>query len=351
MMRELPIVGGMFGSGHAGCGAEFALSKEPLDSIPHSVPLFVNARSAITTLIRSLQPKHVWVPSYGCASLLSAVNAGTNRPSRFYPIDDCLRIESSQWLEQVAENDLVVFIDYFGFPCGENWIAAVQLRGGRVLEDACGAWYRLFQECTADFQVTSARKFFGVTDGSVLRFRPDNEYDLPPLRSVPSEWYRLAQEALARRTSFDNGSGETNWFELYCEVEAHQPCGNFAASDDAVRAIHEGQDYASIARLRRRNFQLLMEPLAPWAVYHELPKDVVPMGFPIRVSRRATLQEWLYKRQIFPPVHWKLPESVPRDYLASWQLAECELTIPCDQRLSSEQTTRVGELVRQGILQ
>ncbi len=344
MMRGPTLVGGMFGRERCLRAQAIAAPSFPDESL-----LFANGRSAVATLIRSLEPDRVWVPTYSCESLLEAVRLSTGLLPQFIPINSDLQIASRGWLPEVRARDLVILIDYFGFPYAEEWNGAIKERGAWVLEDACGAWNQVHSPTSADFLVASPRKFLGVCDGGVLCWRRGSAPPLPRLLPAPKRWSEQASLAFARRSGFDDGSEDRSWYELFREVEMTQPCGAYAISEESRRRLLETIDYDAVAVRRRRNFQLLLEPLEPWAVYRALPENVVPLGFPIRAKNRDQLQEQLDAERIYPAVHWPLSESIPPAFAESWQLSETILTIPCDQRLDDEQVDRVGRLVRQGL--
>ena len=91
-------------------------------------------------------------------------------------------------------------------------------------------------------------------------------------------------------------------------------------------------DYSAISRRRIENFQVLAEYFPDIALYPELPSDVVPMAFPIRLRNRDFIRQCLFEKNIFPPIHWALRDIVPNTFQASHRLASDMMTLPCDQR-------------------
>jgi len=263
----------------------------------------------------------------------------------FYAIDESLRIADQRWLEQLRLGDMVVFVSYFGFPFDVSYAQAAQERGAWVLEDACGGMFRHAYPTIADFVVSSPRKFVGVVDGGVLSFRAGIDLDWPVLQEPPAAWLQRATEAHVARSRFDEGHGERDWFTQFQTVEATQPCGHFSISRDSSAEL-DTIDYAAVATRRRANYRLLLEYLSPWAMAKQLPPDVVPLGFPIRVPDRNALLKRLYAAQIYAPVHWPLCNTVPQEHEASWRLSESLLTVPCDQRIATDRMAEVGEIVR-----
>src|SRR6266513_980194 len=107
------IIGGMFGLESPGHGPGL---------LPNGRCLFLaNARSGLAILIRHLDQHRVWLPSYLCGALAEAAGGR----EEFYKVGLNL-IPSRSWLRKVQAGDLVVLIDYFGFPCDYALAAAAK---------------------------------------------------------------------------------------------------------------------------------------------------------------------------------------------------------------------------------
>jgi len=157
---------------------------------------------------------------------------------------------------------------------------------------------------------------------------------------------KAVQVSIARR-DFDRSGEESPWFKLFQEVEATSPIGEFRMSDLSAAILRHGLDYVQTCRVRRANYEMLTAALANIALFPELPREVVPLGFPIRTVRRQTLRLRLFNQRIYPMVHWPLEGIVPRDFEASNDLAGDILTLPCDQRYGPEEMERTIAVVRE----
>src|ERR1700690_3858236 len=113
------IIGGMYGLELFGQEVTSAKAHEPAFlTQPHL--LLATARSAFTLLARMLRPKTVWLPAYLCDVMLGAFSAHL-MDVRFYPVDEHLGIAEEDWLSEIQPNDMVLFIDYFGFSQWADW--------------------------------------------------------------------------------------------------------------------------------------------------------------------------------------------------------------------------------------
>lgn len=336
---ESKIIGGMFGLEEPAIA-----SASPPPFLSEQSLFFVNARSAIRFLVERLCPPIVWLPSYLCPAILDATEPTRTKIS-FYAIGADLAQQSDGWLDRLGKGDLVVVIDFFGFPHDEASTRRAQERGAWVLEDACQALLSERVGAAADFVVFSPRKFVGVPDGGILNFRRDHDLKSINLEEPPPEWWLKAWWATILRREFDLHGGSRDWFRLFQQVEADPPIGMYAMSELSRLLVTTGICYADVAQRRIKNYNLLLNTIGDLALFPSLPADVVPLGFPIRARNRDSLQEKLFAGQIYPPVHWPIAGVVPPEFEQSHQLSSEILTLPCDQRYGEADMERMASII------
>jgi dTDP-4-amino-4,6-dideoxygalactose transaminase len=306
------------------------------------------ARGAFGLLCESLTPRLVWLPSYLCSAIVDGF-ATANAQVRFYPLDDQLNIADVEWLDAVEANDLVVFIDYFGFDRWSAFGAEVRARGAWVVEDACQALLNDRFSEHAHYVLFSPRKFFGVPDGGILTSycgAPLPDRTLPPPNGG---WWLDSLAATQLRGTFDICEGDRRWFELFQKAEAHAPSLPTRMSELTSLLLVNSVDYAKRAHQRRENFLALAEALPDVALYRELEAGDVPLGFPMVFDDRDRALSALYEQQIYPAVHWPLENVVPKEFAASHRLSRRIATLPCDHRYTVADMRRMAALVRQQI--
>ncbi len=327
---QITLIGGMFGLEEPSATE----SSLPLLDGGHVTQL-ANARSGLFALLTCLRPRRIWLPSYICPEVIDAVQSA-NTPSKHYPIDRRLRASDRGWMTEIREGDAVLRVDYFGF---QSELTDLRGLGAIVVADVSQALFAVPNWLEADYYIGSPRKFVGVTDGGLLISRNALPVELGP---APDAWLRAASRASRWRRGFDEGSMRNDWYAAFRQSEGTQPIGLFAMSAQSVKLLRE-IDYGKFAEQRRANYMMLSATLEPAAVLPELLDGVVPLGFPIRVTNRDALQQWLFHHNIFAPVHWRLEGSVvdeeARDL--SWHM----LTLPCDHRYTIEQMKWMAELV------
>lgn len=337
------LIGGLFGLADSRGGSVEPAPNRPSPAFLDGSPILtVSARAAISLLLETVRPRTVWLPSYLCATLLDLV-ASCARVS-WYPIGADLRPSSLGWLEDVRSGDMVVAIDYFGFPAPGALFTAARDRGAFVVEDACQALLTAGAGAGADAVVFSPRKFVGVVDGGVLRVAAGAPLPRQPLAAPPKEWWSIALEAATRRAQYDRGSYDRSWFDSFRRAESAVPAGPCSMSRLSAGLL-TAIDYAAVAECRRSNYRRLLSRLPDQALLSDLADGVVPLGFPVRLRHRERVRQALFSNDMFAPTHWPIETLVPARFTESLALASEILTLPCDQRCNEGDMDRMAAVV------
>jgi dTDP-4-amino-4,6-dideoxygalactose transaminase len=338
------IIGGLFGLEEMLSQSRSSPAFLRSDSV-----LLANARSGIALLIELLSPAHVWIPSFFCGPIIKAVGE-CKTTVKFYEVDYDLNLTSLAWLDSIQPNDLVVLVDYFGFPCDPQHINKIRERGAWILEDACQALLTEDVGRFSDFVLSSPRKFLGVPDGGVLTLNREVAAGAVTLAPPPKTWWLKAFSAVVLRREFDLHGGDRHWFELFQRSEVEGPIGPYAMSELTGMLLRHGFDYSMMAEKRVKNYELLANELGEFALFPILPPGVVPLGFPVRIKDRDRVRQVLFRNEIYPPVHWQIQGAVPEEFSDSHRLASEIMTLPCDQRYGKDDMNRVIAVLSEEIV-
>lgn len=328
------IFGGMFGLPKV-FSPELLNNQSDLLFLKNSNLFLTNARSGIFILVDILKPRNVWMPSYLCPSMIHTINLKSTK-LRFYEVNHDLQIRSLHWIRNIQEGDLVIFIDYFGFPLSSKISDLVKKQGGYVLEDACQALLSSHVGHYSDFVIFSPRKFVGVPDGGILTSCCNINLENIELRQPPVSWWLKVLEASISRREFDKLGKDRKWYSLFQESESSSPIGYFAMSNLSNLLLFNAFDYDEIAKCRINNYFLLSKNFKSISIYKSLPVGTVPLGFPIRIKDRDLVIKNFYKKNIYPPVHWPLEGFIPKAFYQSFSLSKEIMTMPCDQRYDTD---------------
>jgi hypothetical protein len=238
------IIGGMFGLPEL-LGP--ILQNRPADQLflRKSNLFLANARSGISVLVDLLKPANIWAPSYLCSTIVKAVNQEKTE-LRYYEVDYDLQIHSLNWISKIQSGDLVIMIDYFGFPLSSKIASLIKNKGGYVLEDACQALLSKHVGHHSDFVLFSPRKFIGIPDGGILVSCCNIKLDKIELKPSPESWWMKALEATINRREFDKFVEERRWYQLFRKCESDNPLGYFAMSDLSYLLLFNAFDYRKI---------------------------------------------------------------------------------------------------------
>ena len=336
---QTKIIGGKFG-----LPIEFFGKKSNPNFLSSDPVLLFNARSGIKLAVDQLKPAMVWVPSYLCPTILRAIEA-TNARIAFYPVNDRLQIIEEIFIDQIKAGDLILLINYFGFPIEKDIIERLKTKECLIIRDCCQALFFDCQSDPCDMHLYSPRKFLGVTDGGILHFNKKLRFQAPTLAEPESEVLYTMLRALILRREFDLYGGDRPWHDLFQQAERRFIPEYRSMSELTKLFLFWGFDYEFIAKKRRMNYQALAQKLGRIALFPELVEDVVPLGFPIRVENRDQIQKELFKHNIFPPIHWDIHTAVPKEFQDSHLLAKEIMTLPCDQRYDENDMERLAEIL------
>ncbi len=343
MNSDNKIIGGMFGLPET-VEPKIAIEPHQWKFLDDANLFLANGRSGIMVLMNRLAPASVWMPSYLCPTMIEAVDQKKTN-LRFYEVGYNLHISSTDWVDQIQTGDLVVLIDYFGFPLSSKVARLVKEQGGYVLEDACQALLSEHVGQYSDFVLFSPRKAIGVPDGGILVACCNVGFNDVELEPAPSAWWLKMLEAAINRREFDQYGGDRLWYRLFREADSAIPIGYFAMSDLSRKLLSNGFEYKEICRRRIENYSILTHSLKDIAMFPVLPEGTVPLGFPIIHSGRDQIRIKLFQEQIYPPVHWLIDGVVPTEFSESYRLAGQVMTLPCDQRYGSEDMHRMVSFI------
>lgn len=300
---------------------------------------FRNARSALRHILTSLQPARLWLPAYSCADILQAA-LGLKLPILFFPASPGLHPETGFLRNALKAHDAVLGINYFGRPADAAWRRLVQDRPDVVWVEDCAQSAETGAAHCSGLRIFSPRKILGVADGGLL-VDTDGVLPAPVLRTGSSALLR--HPYLLRRSDPADRDNET-WFRAFQRAEAAMTISDCAMTTLSTTALQR-IELASITEPRIRNYAILNEGLAQFALFSEPTPVWAPLGFPMRSDRAGALCAKLAEHRIYAPRHWQTL-ATPKPPTIEHDLSRHILTLPCDQRYGESDMERVVRVVR-----
>jgi hypothetical protein len=286
-------------------------------------------RVAFRLILEALRPSRAFLPFFTCDALLEPLRL-LDIPFDFYSID--ISLEPSCPVK-IGERDIIVYINYFGLRQQAITKMAAQY-GSRLVLDNTQAFY------APDFGVcsfNSARKFFGVPDGSFLR---------GPV-SFPVSSQVLPRGDVTTDYLFLRSDGKLDAaYKAFTEAERRISCNLRGMSEFSERILSR-VNLQEVAERRRSNFGFYHSALgASNRLPVELASDAVPLCYPylppVSIDRHR-----LHTAGLFVPLFW--PGVAERDFsgYAFERMISCDLLpLPLDQRYGMNELQRAIEILR-----
>ncbi|MEZ0317543.1 MAG: hypothetical protein ACAH10_11685 [Methylophilaceae bacterium] len=288
----------------------------------------------------------VWLPAYGCESISQAfLQAGYQ--IEYYSVGiDLLGIPSA--MPKAVLGDTVLFIHYFGH-LNKMMLKHTPLyreEGVWVIEDFVQAGLMKAPLMSGDFAITSYRKLLSSPDGAILASKIPIDNLTKAVDIAPSDEAFVSAKVVAKIIRANNGNAK-DFLSLIESAEG-------SLSNSIVprhmswlsQWIVSRLDISFIAAKRRENWIALFAELQQLRLkgfitplFGFLDEVEVPLGMPVKVmnGKRDALRDYLVQRNIFCPIHWDmsfLPNK--KQFLVEVQLSSSLLTLPIDQRMTSE---------------
>lgn len=313
-----------------------------------------SGRTALLLVLKYLQGKgiqHILLPSFLCESLLQPVKELGFKYS-FYPVNTSLIAQP-----EPKRDTVVLIIHYFGWINPATYmLRSEQIDGFYLIEDASQAALSGWTAANSPsrFVVLSPRKFGPLPLGGWCNIITKTE---EPSHRIEGLVWRSIAARLARSTYLTQSHLpvdpiiEEFYLAAFRDVETYL---NNHHTDSGIPQIildvMAGLDWVEIGYRRRSNWQCLhkllsniVDPLAT-----ELPPDVVPLGYVIRLDERDKVRTALAAKRIFCTIHWPLPAEITSyRFPDAVKLSETSLTLPIDQRYGPEDMVYMAKALKE----
>lgn len=297
-------------------GGYFELEIHHGDEFHNNAVRLNTARNSLRYIIKAYNIKKLYVPEYTCPVVWDAV-AAENCEMAFYPISTSFMPDMD-----FPENAYILYTNYFGI-CSDN-VKTLCGKYPNLIVDNSHSFYSS-REGLASFN--SARKFFGVPDGSYLF----SDKIIQDGISQDISWQRASH--LLIRTD----QGPQNGYSTFQKNEEELSCIPISFMSKLTLELLRGIDYNNIAEIRRSNYLYLHEKLGE---INECQKQLgagdIPMVYPFIYTRKS-LRTMLIEKNIFVPNYW----HGQKDEKFGRTLERFLTALPIDQRYSQDDMDQI----------
>ena len=296
---------------------------------------FQSGRAAIRAVIEHAGIRRVWLPSYVCNSVISAVS-DSGAAAEHYALDETLYPKDLP--RALPERSAVLYVDYFGL-CRNNVDRLLaEYPAERLIIDNSQALFAPHRDVLAT--VYSPRKFAGVPDGGLLK--TSGIKPVEPAEEDSGSFERM--RSLLLRMAYSAREGYADFQQIGVSLRDTQPKRMSRLTQRLMKSIQ----WDEVAQCRRENFSVLARKLDAINERRWLPGEHdVPMCYPLTLSNRdiGRIRSVLAGENVFVPVYWQ--DAVPRIKQGTIEasLIEQTLFLPCDQRMDAGQSAMLGTRV------
>jgi len=317
---------------------------------PKDIVYLSNGRTAIkfvlSHILKRQEIRKCWLPGYLCETMIQPFKE-LKLDYEFYNIKEGLELDTKYLSNRVKKRDLIFLTYYFGFPQSDevlDFLYEIKSLNIVILEDITQSFLTddIRIKRIGNYSIISIRKWFGIPEGGIaISFNDLFDKDL--LRKEPfyEFVYLRLMAALLKNLYLNEIIQEKDYFrQMFKRAEelANSNIGLNIMSELSIKILNS-IDFKVLINKRRENFLFLLSNINDLnkitPLYKELKEGVCPLGFPIVVPQRDLLRAFLTSNSIFCPIHWIIPSEIPSDFSYAHYLSQNILTIPCDQRYST----------------
>jgi hypothetical protein len=282
----------------------------------HKEALRLNTgRNALELVLLERRYSKLLIPYFTCDAILEPLEK-VGIDYEFYSIDKAL--EPTFDCSQLETNEGFLYINYFGLK--DSYVARLAKKCNNLIIDNSQAFFSLPERGVDTFY--SARKFFGVPDGSYLYTKVFDVSKLP---------FDVSLDRLLHLVTRIEYSAEAGYKEFVKNDQSliGQPIRQMSR---LTKALLSSIDYEFAKQRRRENFSFLHQHLAKYnKMEWTIGKDSVPMVYPL-LTDKGDLRATLIEHRVYTAQYWpSVLELVGNDKI-EYHLTQNVISLPIDHR-------------------
>jgi hypothetical protein len=272
----------------------------------------------------------VLLPSYLCPSILHPFKSREIK-YRFYKIDENLFVDIDYLISIIDDNvKAILFIDYFGVTQMKRLqplLAILKSKKITIIQDIVQCLKITKDQLFGDYIFNSFRKF-SPFEGSILLSKAKMHIDFSDKKNKFITYKRVGQFLRYFHVRW-------NLFSSRHFLYYFRKADEYYVSDYII-----GMSKFNYRQLNKIDIEFMTEKQIYYYsqlfdVFNKNIPDLfrninsIPLGFVIKITQRNQIRKDLFKQNIFPPIHWVLPEELDKTiFFESIKLSSVILTIP-----------------------
>lgn len=322
-------------------GSEYSLSLSDLHTVDDNMFRYLkeynciytdSGRSALKMLVAGM--KRVLLPEYICESV---INCFDKENVVFYKItENCGIVESDVINKMVNGIDALFIMHYFGKVQSRDVLDKIHRvaneKGIVIIEDTTQSLFSS-TKTIGDYMIASLRKWFPIPKGGVLYSKKTLPGAVHLKKSDDNE--RIV--AMVLKDLYLNGEVECNtvYRRIFSETEKRIDMSvKPELLSDVSRWLLSCFSVNQIIKKRKSNYMYLKEALGKIGVESvcNINREECPFVFPIRITNRDMLRQYLITQRIYCAVHWPFDGYQINSRVQAFSNARELISLPIDQR-------------------
>ncbi len=308
-------------------GGYFGLELNETGEFHHDALKLNTARNCLEYVLRARTYRKIYIPYYSCPVLLEPIEK-CQIAYEYYFINEEL---DPIFDKSLSKGEGFLYINYFGLK--QNTVELLARRfGERLIVDNSQAFFSNRIDNIDTFY--SARKFFGVADGSYLytdqRINEDFEQDV----SYPRMLFLLKRLDLSAQEGYSE----------FKDNERRLNNSSIKKMSSITERILGSIDYDKISASRKENYRYLECRFSKYNMLHlDFERiESVPMAYPLLVPDGKELKKKLISEGIYVATYWPSIVSRPtKGY--EYSMASNLVPLPVDQRYKINEMEYVAD--------
>lgn len=292
---------------------------------------FNSVKASLAYLLDRIACKKIYIPYYYCPSTTSAIKR-TGLEICFYHVDNKLMP-----IDVPDEQDsCVLLVDYFGVRDEQTDVIAGSYKRAEVIIDRAHSFYADPIIEKHIHNLYSAKKFFGVPDGSYLV----STNTINSLQ-IPTEAY-----AYAGYLALTYEEGTNAAYNMKKEADK-MIADNYDCMSILAIGLLQNVDYDRVASRRRENYRTIHDIFRNINQL-ELPEDCVPYQYPLLIRVQGNLiKQKLIEDRIFVSTLWSGEDLMNNGNEFELDMSKHCIFLPIDQRYDESDMKYIAGKVKE----
>lgn len=304
--------------------------KELFEKYEKVMCRFNSVKASISYLLDKINCNKIYIPYYYCPSTSDAIKQ-TGIDICYYHVDDNLMPINIP----DEECSCVLLVDYFGVRSEQIDVLVQIYKCAEVIVDRAHSFYAEPIIEKHVHNVYSAKKFFGVPDGSYLISMNTGD-----LTQVPTESYSYAGYLTK---AYEEGTNAAYMMKKEADKVLAE---NYDCMSKLAMGLLKNIDYEQVAQKREKNYGILHE-VFQYMNELNLPDKCIPYQYPLLVREKGLLiKQKLIEDKIFVSTLWSGENLLNNGNTFELDMSRHCIFLPLDQRYEESDIQYIARKVK-----